>query len=135
VIGEGQGYPLASRVTGANRHDSTAFAHLVDAVPPIKQPNGHRRKRPDKAHADKGYDMPRCRRFLHRRHIQVRIARIGIESKQKLGRHRWASERTFAWLHGYRRLQVRYERRLDIHEAFLTLACAMICFRGLGRFC
>jgi len=40
-------------------------------------------------------------------------------------------ERSLAWLHGFRRLLVRYERRADIHEAFLTLACCMICFRRL----
>ena len=120
-------------VTGANRHESAVFEQLVDAVPPIKQPSGQRRKRPDKLHADKGDDNPRCRAFLRRRHIKVRIARIGIESKERLGRQRWKIERTIAWLHGYRRLQVRYERTQAIHEAFLTLACAMICFRAVAR--
>jgi len=38
-------------------------------------------------------------------------------------------ERSFAWLHGFRRLLVRYERRADTHKAFLALACCMICFR------
>jgi hypothetical protein len=32
-----------------------------------------------------------------------------------------------AWLHRFRRLAVRYERRPCIHEAFLTLGCAVIC--------
>ena len=39
-----------------------------------------------------------------------------------------------AWLNQFRRLAIRYERRQDIHEAFLTLGCAMICFRTLTRF-
>jgi transposase len=97
---------LASLVTGANRHDSMLFEALLDAVPPIRTPTGQRRKRPAKLHADKGYDYPRCRRALSRRHIKVRIARKGIESRTKLGRHRWVVERTFAWLHRYRRLRV-----------------------------
>ena len=133
LITEGQGLPMAVRVTKANRQESVAFEELVDAVPPIRGPRGQRRKRPDKLHADKGFDKPHCRRFLHRRGIRVRIARVGIESKGTLGRHRWVIERTFAWLRRFRRLSIRYEQRLDIHQAFLTLGCALICFRALER--
>jgi len=118
-------------LTGANRHDSMVFETLIDAIPAIKQPSGRRRKRPSKLHADKAYDIPRCRRFLHRRRIKVRIARKGVDSSQRLGRHRWVIERTMAWLARYRRLTIRYERRVDIHQAFLTLGCALICFNHL----
>ena len=107
------------------------FEQLLDAIPPIKQANGRRRKRPAKLHADKGYDYPRCRTALCRRHIRVRIARKGIDSSTRLGRHRWVIERTLAWLNRFRRLTVRYERRADIHQAFLTLGCALICFNAL----
>jgi len=133
VIGDRHGIPLATRLTGANRHDSMVFEALIDAVPAIRQPSGRRRKRPVKLHADKAYDIPRCRQFLHRRHIRVRIARKGIESSTRLGRHRWVIERTLAWLSRYRRLTIRYERRVDIHQAFLTLGCALICFNHLPR--
>jgi transposase len=44
---------------------------------------------------------------------------------------RWVVERTIAWLHQFRRLRVRYERRADIHQAFLSLGCAVICHRYL----
>jgi transposase len=104
---------------------------MLDAVPTIKQPHGHRRKRPGKLHADKAYDIPRCRRACRQRHIGVRIARKGIDSSERLGRHRWVVERTLAWLNQYRRLTIRYERRVDIQEAFLTLGCALICFKAL----
>ncbi len=107
------------------------FEALIDAVPLINQPSGQRRKRPVKLHADKAYDIPRCRRFLHRRRIQVRIARTGIDSSARLGRHRWVIERTLAWLARYRCLTIRSERRGDIHQAFLTLGCALICFNHL----
>ena len=131
MIGDRDGIPLAALLTGANRHDSMVFEALIDAVPLILQPSGQRRKRPAKLHADKAYDVPRCRRFLHRRRIGVRIARKGIESSPRLGRHRWVIERTLAWLSRYRRLTIRYERRVDIHQAFLTLGCALICFNHL----
>jgi len=125
------GVPLAALLTGANRHDSVVFEALVDAVPPTKTPAGRRRKRPAKLHADKGYDYPRCRRALSRRGIKVRIARRGVDSSERLGRHRWVVERTLAWLNRYRRLTVRYERRADIHQAFLTLGCCLICWNHL----
>jgi transposase len=131
VVGDRQGIPLASLLTGANRHDSAVFEALLDAIPPIKQPNGRRRKRPAKVHADKAYDIPRCRQALRHRHIKVRIARKGVDSSERLGRHRWVIERTLAWLNRFRRLTVRYERRADIHQAFLTLGCALVCFRAL----
>jgi transposase len=125
------GLPLAALLTGANRHDSVVLAEVIDAIPSIKTPAGPRRKRPVKLHADKGYDYPRCRQVLQRRHIRVRIARKGIASSRRLGRHRWVVERTLAWLSRFRRLTVRYERRADIHQAFLTLGCALICFTSL----
>ena len=57
----------------------------------------------------------------------MRIARKRIDSSERLGRHRWVVERTLAWLSQFRRLTIRYERRLDIHQAFTTLGCALIC--------
>jgi transposase len=126
------GLPLASRLTGANRHESVVFEQLLDAIPLVKQANGRRRKRPAKLHADKAYDIPRGRAALTQRHIKIRIARKGIESSKRLGRHRWVVERTLAWLNRYRRLTLRYERRADIHQAFLTLGCALICWNHLA---
>jgi hypothetical protein len=48
-----------------------------------------------------------------------------------LGRHRRVVERTFAWLHNRPRLLIRTDRRDDIHEGFLALACCLICWRRL----
>ena len=135
VVTEGTGIPLAALLTGANRHDSVVFEDLVDAIPPIKRPSGHRRKRPAKLHADKAYDIPRCRRFLRRRRIGVRIARKGVDSGQRLGRHRWVVERTLARLNQFRRPTIRYERRLDIHEAVLSLGRSLVCCNAIVRYC
>ena len=123
------------QLSGANAHDSTVFAQLLDAVPAVRQPRGRPRKRPGKLHADKGYDYRKCRVALRQRGIKCRIARRGIDSSQRLGRHRWVVERTFAWLNRFRRLRVRYERRDDIHLAFTWFACALITWRAVKRFC
>ena len=108
----------------------------MDAVAPVKGPRGRPgrpRRRPAKLHLDKGYDYPRWRRALWRRGIIPRIARRGIESSQRLGRHRFVVERSLAWLVGDRRLQVRDERRPDILMAFLQLACALMCLQHLNQ--
>jgi hypothetical protein len=67
--------PLAIALTGAHVHDSKVFEDLIDSIPPVKGKSGRPRSRPEKLHADKAYDYPRCRRFLRKRGIQARIAR------------------------------------------------------------
>jgi transposase len=104
---------------------------LVDRVPPVRGRVGRPRQRPDRVNADRGYDYKSHRRELRRRGIRPEIARRGHEHGSGLGRHRWVVERTFAWLHQFKRLLVRYDRRHEIHEAFLALACCLVCFRRL----
>jgi transposase len=131
---DANGIPLALELTPANVHDSAMLEPVLDAVPPVRQPGpGRPRQRPAKLHADKGYDCSRCRRACRKRGIVPRIARRGIESGERLGRHRWVVERTLAWFARCRRLAVRYERRADICEAFHRLAAALICLRFIER--
>ena len=120
--------------TAANVNEGTVLDRLLDAIPPLKQPRGHPgrpRRRPDKLHADLGYASRRNRALLRRRGIRPRIARKGIESREHLGHSRWVAERDFAWLHANRRLLVRYERYPELHDAFLHLGCALICWHLL----
>jgi IS5 family transposase len=137
VVVDRRGIPLAVIHSAANVHDSKVLEEVVDAIEPIRKPRrrGRPRKRPKKIHADKGYDFPRFRKALRKRGIAPRIARRGIESSERLGRHRWVVERTLSWLNRFRRLKIRYERRDDIHQAFLDLGCALICWRYVQRFC
>lgn len=135
LVVDRKGIPLSVIHSSANVHDSKVLEEAVDAIEPIRRPRGRPRKRPKKLHADKAYDFPRCREALRKRGITPRIARRGIESSEKLGRYRWAVERTLSWVNRFRRLKVRYERREDIHQAFLDLGCALICWRYVERLC
>jgi transposase len=132
-----RGIPLAVSLTAANVTDGEMFEAVLEALEPVRRPGpGRPRCRPGKLHADKAYDIRRCRRYLRRRGIGCRIARQGIESSERLGRHRWVVERTLAWLDRFRRLTVRYERDADQHLALLDLGCALICFNFLRQtFC
>ncbi|WP_211235905.1 transposase, partial [Roseomonas gilardii] len=95
---------------------------------------GRPRQRPGKLHADKACDARSRRQECRLRGGIPRIARKGIESSERLGRHRWALERTHAWFNRFRRLIVRYKRRSDIHLAFTTLA-ALITLNHIKQFC
>lgn len=125
------GLPLAATLTGANAHDSTQLLDLVDEVGPVGGKPGRPRQRPDAVLADRAYDAAWLRAELRQRRIKPVIARRGAAHGSGLGVQRWVVERTHAWLHGFRRLRARWEARDDMHEAFLKLACGLICFRAL----
>src|SRR6266545_3675788 len=104
---------------------------LLDGVPPVRGRVGRPRRRPERLVADRGYDHDKYRRLVWRRGVKPLIARRHTEHGSGLGRERWVVERTFAWLHNRRRLLIRTDRRHEIHEAFLSLACCLICWRRL----
>lgn len=81
--------------------------------------------------ADRGYDHDKYRRLLRQRRITPKIARRGSGHGSGLGKQRWVVERTFSWLHNFRRLRTRYERRADVHQAMISIACSVICLRHL----
>jgi IS5 family transposase len=131
LVCDGSGLPLTAAVTAANVADVTMLEAVVDDIPPVRTPSGRRRVRPDKVHSDKGYDSQANRAWLRRRGIRPRIARRGIESSARLGRHRWRVERSLPWLGCCRRLQLRWDRDSGRWFAFILLACAVVCFNRL----
>lgn len=89
--------------------------------------------RPGAVVADKAYTWTSNRVALGIRGIGAWLPEKGTDQDRHLGVYRWVVERTIAWLRQFRRLRVRYERRADIHQAFLTLGCILICHRALKR--
>jgi hypothetical protein len=89
VLSDAGGLPLVIGISAANTHDRKAFKPLFMAIPPIRSRRGPRRRRPDKVRADKGYDFDDLWAWLRERGIIPRIARRGIESSERLGRHRY----------------------------------------------
>jgi transposase len=104
----------------------------VEAIPPIGGKPGRPIRRPKLVQGDRAYDSQPHRDALAARGIASRLPRRRTEHGSDLGVTRWVIERTIAWLHQFRRLRVRYERLPEIHEAFLKLGCAMICWRTLA---
>lgn len=128
--------PLSIVLTGANCNDITQLLPLLEELKPVKGQKGRPRKRPVAVQGDRAYDSQPHRKALRARGIKTLLAKRRVPHGSGLGKSRWVVERTFAWLHNLRRLRVRYERRDDIHEALLKIACVLICHDCLLRsFC
>jgi DDE family transposase len=115
-------------VTAASVTDTMMLHAVLDDVPPALTPSGRRRCWPGKLHGDKGYDSAANRAYLRGRGIRPRIARRGLESSTRLGRHRWKVERALSWLSCFRRLGVGWDRGSGRWFTFVLLACAVVCF-------
>lgn len=132
VLTDANGVPPASHTTAANVPDVTQLVGTVDASPALPMAGG-RVAAPDPAevYADRGYDSRANREAMRARGIGPRVAKRGEPHGSGLGRVRWVVERTIGWLHQFGRLRVRTDRDDGVHDAFLKLACALICFRLL----
>jgi IS5 family transposase len=130
---DAKGTPLAATVTGANRHDVTQLMPLVEAIPPIRGKVGAPQFKPEAVMGDRAYDSDPHRAELRAQGIKPQIARRNTEHGSGLGIYRYVVEQSIALLHQFRRLRVRFDKRDDIHEAFVTLAEAIICWRRFHR--
>ncbi len=131
IITDASGIPLAGSVTPANRNDGSEFAPLFNKIPPVAGKVGHPRKKPDAMQGDLAYDSEPHRQGLRELGVEPVLPEKGIDDPSGLGLTRWFVERTLSWVHQNRRLRIRYERRPELHQAFLTLALIKICASAL----
>jgi transposase len=113
--------------------DIKAAQDLVEAIPPVAGRVGRPRRRPDTILADGGYDSRAFREWLHARRIASVIPQRGRKKIIGLGSIRWVVEQAIAHLHQFKRLAVRWDRHLLMHQGFTKLAAALICWRRLAR--
>ncbi|GGV87190.1 hypothetical protein GCM10010294_68760 [Streptomyces griseoloalbus] len=104
---------------------------LVDGIPPIAGRPGRPRRRPEALLGDKGYDSDPHRVELRKRRSCPSSPARGPPNVKGMGTLRYVVEQTFAPLHHFERLAVRWERRTELHDAFASLACSPICSRRL----
>ncbi|MGP3978247.1 IS5 family transposase [Streptomyces sp. 8N114] len=133
LVTDRNGLPLSLGISGANAHDSQGLEPLVRGIPPIRSRRGPRRRRLAKLHADKGYEYDHLRRWLRGRGITHRIARKGVESSQRLGRHRWVVERTISWLGRLPTAAPPLRTQAEHFLGFVGIACTLICYRRLAK--
>jgi putative transposase len=124
---DAHGVPLSLIVTGANRHDVSQLAAVLDAII-IPLPDGKERF----LYADKGYDGESAQETIRTHGYTPRVSR----KKRRRGRppknRRWVVEVTHSWFNRFRKLLVRYEKLIDSYEALIHLAAAIICWRKVA---
>lgn len=131
VLADATGIPLVLGISSANTHDSQSTATDGRRDPPRSDPSaghgdaGQRSSAPTRAPTSTSTAAGCASGII------PRIGRRGIETTERLGTHRWKIERTIAWLTGYRRLTIRYERHSTNFAAFLTLAASLTCWKKL----
>ena len=140
VVVDGNGIPLALHLAGAEVHDLRAAVPTLESIQ-VPRRNGRARCRPRALAADRGYDSRKFREYLHRRGIRHSIPQCRVKpglqrryrarTHQEISAHRWKVERFFAWLNGFRRLGIRFERYSEIYLGFLYFAAIIICLRRL----
>jgi transposase len=128
---DADGTPVASAVTAANVNDVDVLIPLVDKVPAVKGKPGRPLSKPKEVMADRGYDSDAHRMTLSARGVATAIARRNTPHGSGLGVFRYVVEQAVALLHQFRRLKIRYDKRAEVHETFVTIGCAMICWRRL----
>jgi transposase len=132
LLVEGHGVPLSILVTGANRHDVTQLAAVLDAK--VVKPKGRCRQY---LCADKAYHgQPAQEAIVARRYIpKVRRRGEEIDQKKRIPGYkprRWVVEVTHSWFNRFRKLLVRYEKYADSYLALCHLAAAIICWRKVA---
>lgn len=137
LLTEGQGVPMALTVAGANRHDMKMAAATLDATV-VERPEPTP-DTPQHVSMDKGFDYDEIRDAVAARHYIAHIRARGEETALKQGTpgyraRRWVVERSHSWMNRFRRVLIRWEKKVENYVAMLELACAYISFRAAGVF-
>jgi len=127
LIVDGGGIPLNATVTAANRNDVTQLVPLVAGIKLAVAGADGEDRMPARVLGDRAYRSAKHHAVLRWLGTEPVVAAPGSPHGSGLGRERYVVEQTIAILHQNRRLKVRYEKRSDIHKAFLTLACIKLC--------
>jgi transposase len=133
VLVDGKGTPLGVHLDSASPAEVKLLSSTLDNVS-VRGRRGRPRKRPERIVADRAYDSNNLRKEMKKRGIQLIVParkrnKIATEQDGRVLRrykNRWIVERTISWLQNFRRLVVRYERKVSSFSGFLHLACAML---------
>jgi transposase len=129
VMTDAQGIPLSATVTAANVNEVTQALRVLVTMPTVGGKPGPKRQITEQLLGDRGYDSEPLRQILRWLGIHPMLAARNTDHGSGLGVYRWFVERTISWLHSFGRLRRRLDRLTEIQDAFLQLACDIICLR------
>jgi transposase len=135
VLADGGGVPIGLAMEGANRHDVKMTRETIESSP-VKRPQ----PTPDTPQGmclDKGDDDEAVRALLAEVGCTAHLRGRGEEAKalkQETGfrARRWVVERTHSWMPRFRRVLIRWDKKVRHSVAFLHLACAYMTYRQSG---
>jgi hypothetical protein len=127
VMTDAQGIPLAATTTAANVNEVTRVFQVLTSMPAVGGKPGPKREKPERLQGDRGYDSEPVRKLLRWLGITPILAARNTEHGSGLGVYRWFIERTISWLHQFGRLRRHLDRKTELQDAFLQLACSLIC--------
>jgi putative transposase len=135
LLTDGEGVPIGVTVSGANVHDKHLVRETIESIP-VARPTPTKRK-PQNMCQDKGYDYPDVRElvaaFGYTAHIPSRGSNPAQKKKMPGYRaRRWVAERTHSWFNRFRRLLIRWEKKVANFKAFIHFACAWVTYRAAG---
>ena len=126
-------------LSSATPHESKLIESTLDTIRVPRQGRGRPRKRFARLIYDRAADsLPLRKRLKTERKIdlicpQRSNQKVKVQDGRKLRRYRrrWKIERTNAWLQNFRRVLVRFDRKITMYAGFVYLACLMITLRQL----
>jgi putative transposase len=137
LLVDGKGIPLGMIVDGANKHDmkmtkATLRSIVINRPEPTVKSQQH-------MCMDKGYDYPEVYELLedHGYTIHIRLRGEHKTNCKRIPGYRarhWIVERTHSWMNRFRRLLIRWEKKVENYVAMLHFACAWITYRAAGLF-
>lgn len=137
MVVDGKGVPLGIAVDAANRHDMKMTKTTLQSIV-VNRPEPTTRAKQHMC-MDKGYDYPEVYELLedygYTIHIRLR-GEYRVNSK-RIPRYRarhWIVERTHSWMNRFRRLLIRWEKKVENYVAMLHFACTCITYRAAGLF-
>ena len=132
---DGKGIPIGLAVAGANINDFKLTRETLQSIP-VKRPRPTRAK-PQGLCLDKGYDYGEVRNLAQEFQYTAHIRSRGEEAqviKRRIGfkARRWVVERTHSWMNRFRRILIRWEKKLENYLGMLHLTCACITYKATG---
>lgn len=133
LLTEGDGVPIGVAVDGANRNDFKLTRETIESIP-VDRPEPTARK-PQGLCLDKGYDYNEVRdlaaEFGYTAHIRSRGEEAQtLKRSVRFKARRWVVERTHSWMNRFRRILIRWEKKVENYLGMLHFACALITYRS-----